>query len=149
MKKMLPLIALLFLTTSAISQKLDFILFDTLTKKPIATMDDYLIDYYGYEKLNSNEEGTLKTYARTYNDDLDNTIVITVQSETDGPNIVEVTLAQNYGVFEIKDQLISQGYKYMGTKNFEFAEFIKDSTTFLVATIPNEYGRTQIKVLAN
>lgn len=146
MKKILTLALCLFLANTALSQNLDIILLENLTTKSFASLDKYMIDYYGFKKIRNNKDDLQSTYGKTYKHDLDNTVVITVMSSDDKSNALDVSLAKNYDVQEIKDQLVSQGYTYTGLENFEFSEFKKDKSIFLVSEIPNEDGKTQVKV---
>ncbi|MCL8008510.1 hypothetical protein [Gelidibacter japonicus] len=148
MKKLLTLALCLSLSNIALSQDLDIVLLENLTTKSFASSDKYMIDYYGFEKIRNNKDNLQNTYGRTYKHDLDNTIVITVMSSNDTSNELDVSLAKNYKVQEIKDKLVSQGYTYTGLENFEFSEFKKDKSVFLVSEIPNEDGKTQVKVIS-
>lgn len=148
MKKLLTLALCLSLSNIALSQDLDIVLLENLTTKSFASSDKYMIDYYGFEKIRNNKDNLQNTYSRTYKHDLDNTIVITVMSSNDTSNELDVSLAKNYKVQEIKDKLVSQGYTYTGLENFEFSEFKKDKSVFLVSEIPNEDGKTQVKVIS-
>ncbi len=147
MKNILSLVLCLSIATTALSQNLDITLLENLTTKSFASIDTYMIDYYGYEKIKSQNEDLQNKYGRTYKHDLDNTIVITVISSKDDSNALDISLAKNYKVQEIKDKLVSQGYTYTGLENFEFSEFKKDKSVFLVSEIPNEEGKTQVKVI--
>ncbi|HUH27880.1 hypothetical protein [Gelidibacter sp.] len=77
---------------------------------------------------------------------MDNTIVITVILSKDDSNDLDISLAKNYKVQDIKDKLLSQGYTYTGFENFEFSGFKKDKSVVLVSEIPSEEGKTQVKV---
>ncbi|MBO3097063.1 hypothetical protein [Gelidibacter pelagius] len=146
MKKFLTLALCLSLANAALSQDLDITLLENLTTKSFASLDKYMIDYYGFKKIRNNKDDLQSTYGKTYKHDLDNTVVITVMSSNDKSNALDVSLAKNYDVQEIKDQLVSKGYTYTGLENFEFSEFKKDKSVFLVSEIPNEDGKTQVKV---
>ncbi|RXJ52602.1 hypothetical protein [Gelidibacter gilvus] len=147
MKNILSLVLCLSIATTALSQNLDITLLENLTTKSFASIDTYMIDYYGYEKIKNQKEELQNKYRRTYKHDLDNTIVITVISSNDDSNALDISLAKNYKVEEIKDKLLAQGYTYTGLENFEFSEFKKDKSVFLVSEIPNEEGKTQVKVI--
>lgn len=146
MKKILTLALCLFLANTALSQNLDIILLENLTTKSFASLDKYMIDYYGFKKIRNNKDDLQSTYGKTYKHDLDNTVVITVMSSNDTSNELDISLAKNYKVQEIKDKLVSKGYTYTGLQNFEFSEFKKDKSVFLVSEIPSEDGKTQVKV---
>ncbi|MBA6152201.1 hypothetical protein [Gelidibacter maritimus] len=146
MKKILTLALCLSLANTAMSKNLDIILLENLTSKSFASLDRYMIDYYGFEKIRNNKDNLQSTYGKTYKHDLDNTVVIKVISSNDTSNVLDVSLAKNYNVQEIKDQLISKGYTYTGLENFQFSEFKKNKSVFLVSEIPSEDGKTQVKV---
>lgn len=148
MKTLFFLTVCLSTATSAISQKLDIPLFEQLTTKSVASLDRYMIDYYGYEKIQNRQEDQLNKYGRTYHNDLENTIVVTVIPSKEDANAIDISLAKNYNVQEIKDQLLSQGYTYTGLENFEFSKFRKQSLMFLVSEIPSDEGKTQVKVIS-
>ena len=147
MKNILSLVFCVSIATTSLSQNLDITLLENLTTKSFASIDTYMIDYYGYEKIKNQKEELQNKYGRTYKHDLDNTIVITVISSNDDSNALDISLAKNYKVEDIKDKLVSQGYTYTGLENFEFSEFKKDKSVFLVSEIPNEEGKTQVKVI--
>lgn len=147
MKNIFSLVLCLSIATTALSQNLDITLLENLTTKSFASIDTYMVDYYGYEKIKNQKEDLQNKYGRTYKHDLDNTIVITVISSKDDSNDLDISLAKNYKVQEIKDKLLEKGYTYTGLENFEFSEFKKDKSVFLVSEIPNDDGKTQVKVI--
>lgn len=147
MKNSLSLVLCLSIATAALSQNLDITLLENLTTKSFASIDTYMVDYYGYEKIKNQKEDLQNKYGRTYKHDLDNTIVITVISSKDDSNDLDISLAKNYKIQEIKDKLLEKGYTYTGLENFEFSEFKKDKSVFLISEIPNDDGKTHVKVL--
>src|SRR5690606_13253479 len=117
MKHIFSLVFCFSIATTAISQNLDITLLENLTTKSIASIDTYMMDYYGFEKIQNQNKDLQKKYGRTYKNDLDNTIVISVIPSKDDSNALEISLAKNYDVQEIKDKLLSQGYTYTGLEN--------------------------------
>lgn len=148
MKNVLAIIFSLFLATTTFSQNLDITLLENLTTKSFGSIDRYMTDYYGYQKIQNHTDELQHKYAKTYKHDLDNTIVITVMASKDDSNALDISLAKNYDVQEIKDKLVSKGYTYTRLENFEFSEFKKDKSVFLVSEIPSDNGTTQVKVIS-
>ena len=147
MKNTFLLFCLLFLTNSAFSQKLDFKLIDKLTKISFVSIDEYMVEGYGFEKLEKKSEERKRTYARYYENDFNNTIIISVVNPKDTPNVLDISLAKNYDIREIKDELLTLGYEYNGSNEYGFVIYKSEKTAFLISKEPNKAGATQIMVI--
>ena len=147
MKNTFLLFCLLFITNSAFSQKLDFKLIDKLTKISFVSIDEYMVEGYGFEKLEKKSEERKRTYARYYDNDFNNTIIITVVNPKDTPNVLDISLAKNYDIREIKDKLLTLDYEYDGSNEYGFVIYKNEKTAFLISKEPNKAGATQIMVI--
>ena len=148
MKKIILCIILISIANNAFSQKLDYTLLNKLTKISVHEVDEYMINYYGFEKIESKSGINEMTYGRYYDHNLDNSIVISISFVKDKPNRLELFIAKNYDIQIIKKELIYQGYHEHSLLDFEFATFKKEKSTVLVSIIPNEFGKSKIKFIS-
>ncbi|MDP9954790.1 hypothetical protein J2X97_000427 [Epilithonimonas hungarica] len=144
MKKNLGLLLFLFCINFGFSQKLDFKLLDQLTELSFVSIDEYMTEGYGFRILES--KARERTYVRNYNNDFDNAIIITVLRPENQKNILDIVIAKNYNVREIKDNLLSRGYEYNGNNGYGFIVYKKEKSTYLISKEPNKTGATQIMV---
>ena len=149
MKKTITIITLLILTSSAFSQNLNFELLEKLTKISIISIDDYMIEGYGFKKIEIKEDDRKRKYARYYDNDYDNTIVITILLPKTKLNVLNISVAKNYNIRKIKDELLSRGYEYEGTNEMGLLIFKKENSVFLFSKEPNKSGATQIMVISD
>ncbi|WCO00245.1 hypothetical protein [Psychroserpens ponticola] len=148
MKKIIICIILISIAENTFSQQLDFPFLNKLTKISIDEVDDYMINYYGYEKIESKSETNVMTYGRYYNHDLDNSIMISISFKDDKPNTLELLIAKNFDIQTIKKELIKRGYKKQSLIDFKFVTFKKEKSTVLVSIIPNEFGKSKIRFIS-
>jgi len=147
MKQIITLILFLTLTNSIFAQEFNFKMLEKLTTISFVSIDKYMTNIYGFEKINEEDEGRKRTYARFYKDNYDNTIIISVISPKDKPNVLDISVAKNYDIRSIKDEILSREYEYKGTNKYGFIVFKKDKSTFLIGQKPNESQATQIMLI--
>jgi len=161
MTKQIILYFIFTLSGSLYSQEFDLNLMEKLTNISFFSVDDFMIEGYGYKKIKEEDDGLIRVYARYYNEDFDNLIIITIHKAPEPiekvvngekyfqmkPNFIEVTVAKNYNIREIKDNLLSIGFEYIGTHEIGLTAFKKDKFTYLFAKQPNEAGATQIMLI--
>ncbi|WP_411766533.1 hypothetical protein [Winogradskyella sp. A3E31] len=148
MKKIVLCIFLISIANNTFSQQLDFPFLNKLTKISINDVEEYMINYYGFEKIESKSQANVMTYGRYYNHDLDNSIIISISFVDDKPNTLELSIAENYDIKAIKKELIKRGYKKHPLIDFEFVTFKKEKSIVLVSIIPNEFGKSKIKFVS-
>jgi len=148
MKKIILCLILISITKNTFSQQLDFPLLNKLTKISINDVDEYMINYYGFEKIESKSETNVMTYGRYYNHDLDNSIIISISFVDDKRNTLELLMAKNFDIQTIKKELIKRGYQKHSLIDFEFVTFKKEKSTVLVSIIPNEFGKSKIRFIS-
>lgn len=161
MTKQIILYLIFTLSGSIYSQEFDFNLMEKLTNISFFSVDDFMIEGYGYKKIKEENDGLKRVYARYYDKDFDNTIIITIHKAPEPtekivngkkyfqmkPNFIEISVAKNYNIREIKDILLSIGFEYIGTHEIGLTAFKKDKFTYLFAKEPNEVGATQIMLI--
>lgn len=146
--KYLFLILMIFLCQYSFSQKFDVEFLERLTKISFVSIDEYMIEGYGFEKVEEENNGRQRTFIRTYNENWDNLILIEISSPKDKPNILDIRVGKNYNIRSIKDNIISSDYEYDGTNKLGFAVYKKDKSTFIISKEPNEAGATQIMLIS-
>ncbi|WP_431158251.1 hypothetical protein [Winogradskyella poriferorum] len=160
MKKILTTLFFLFSLNFVYSQDFDFELIEKLTNISFYSIDNYMIEGYGFKKIREENEGKKRVYSRYYNDDFNNTIIIKVTKfkpipkEEDGmksyyikPNFIEITIAKNYNLRLIKDKLLERDFEYIGKDDMGFLGYEKDKLLYLISTRTNDAGGTQIMLL--
>ncbi|MGG5601273.1 hypothetical protein ACPDHJ_15960 [Myroides sp. C8-3] len=147
MRKSFLLIAFLLLTNLTFAQDFDFKLIDKLTKISFVSIDELMIEGYGFKKLEKDSEERKRTYARYYDGDFNNTIIISVLNPKDTPNVLDISLAKNYDIRKIKDELLKLDYEYNGSNEYGFVIYKNEKTAFLISKEPNNVGATQIMVI--
>lgn len=129
-----------------------------------SSLDDLMVHGYGFKKIKEENDGLKRVYARYYNNDWENTIVISIlkspnpiEKEKNGlkhfekkPNILDVSVAKNYNITSIKDNILSRGFEYMGIdEDLGLIVYTKGKYSYLVAKKPNKNGWTQIMYTAD
>ncbi|NQX84671.1 MAG: hypothetical protein HRT67_01905 [Flavobacteriaceae bacterium] len=136
-------------TNIATAQNFDFKLIDKLTKISFVSIDELMIDGYGFRKFknsNGEKESNTRTYARYYNNEFKNTIVIKVLSPKDKPNVIDINITDSFDVRSIKDKLLSMGYTYNGSNGYGYTVYKKEKSTYIIAKKPTDKGITHIMV---
>lgn len=141
------LLTIFLLSNLTFAQELDFKLLDRLTRISFLAIDEFMVEGYGFEKLEKKSEERKRTYARYYDEDFNNIIIISVLNPHDKPNVLDITLAKNYNIRKIKDELLKLGYEYHGSNDYGFVIYRNAKTSFLISKKPNTAGGTQIMVI--
>lgn len=161
-KKTLAILIFLSSLNIVHSQNFDFELIEKLTKISFYSIDDYMIEGYGFKKIREEKKGNKRVYFRYYNNDLNNSIIIKVTEnpkailkEKNGiksyykkPNFIEITIAKNYDLRLIKDKLLERGFEYIGQDKFDFVGYEKDDLLYLISKNINKAGGTQIMLIS-
>jgi hypothetical protein len=145
MKKIIPLILFLTVFSSVYSQEFDIELMKKLSKISFYSIDNFMKDGYGYKKI-GNEDGK-RTYARTYSDDYEDTIIISVVSPKGKPNQLEIYLAKNFDIQSVKDIIRKDGYEYHNTNEYGLIVFKKEKSMFLISKEPAKNGANQLLMM--
>ena len=144
------ILTLFILTTNiSVAQKFDFKLINKLTKISFVSIDEYMVEGYGFKKFKNSsgeKESNTKTYARYYNNDFNNTIVIKVISPKDKPNVIDINITAFFDVRGIKDNLLLMGYMYNGSNQYGYTVYKKEKSTYIIAKKPTDKGITHIMV---
>ena len=147
MRKLITFILCFCFANFINAQKLDLNLIDKLVKMSFVSMDEYMVEGYGFEKLENKSDERTSTYARKYNNDYNSTIIIKVLNPKDTPNVIEIFLAKNFNIRDVKDELLSRGYEYNGSNKYGGIVYKKRKSVYVISKEPNEVGATQIMVL--
>lgn len=144
------ILTLFVLTTNiATAQNFDFKLIDKLTKMSFVSIDEFMIDGYGFRKFKNSDgesENRTRTYAKYYNNDFKNTIVIKVINPKDKPNVIDINIMASFNIRDIKDKLLELGYEYNGNNKYGYVVYKKEKSTYIIAKQPNDNGATHIMV---
>jgi len=162
MKKYIIIFLVFTLSNLIYSQEFDLNLMKKLTKISFFSADDFMIEGYGFEKIREENDGLKLVYARHYNNDWDNTIIISIlsskpiQKEMNGlkyfyrkPNVLDIKVAQNYNIRVIKDSILSRGFEYIDSPLAGFTAYEKEKYTYLIGKEPNKEGGTQIMLITD
>lgn len=147
MRKLITFILCLCFANFINAQKLDLNLIDKLVKMSFVSMDEYMVEGYGFDKLEKESEKRINAYARKYENDYNSTIIVKIYNSKDTPNVIEIFLAKNFNIRDIKDNLLSRGYEYNGSNKYGFVVYKKGKSTYLFSEKPNDVGASQIMVI--
>lgn len=147
MRKSILLISSLLLSNLTFSQDFDFKLIDKLTKISFWSIDEFMVEGYGFKKLEKKSEERKRTYARYYDGDFNNTMIISVLNPKNTPNVLDISIAKNYNIRKIKDELLRLEYEYIGSNEYGFLIYKNANTAYLISKEPNKAGATQIMVV--
>jgi hypothetical protein len=142
MKKTISLITLLLGASFCHSQNVKFL--EQISTISFWSIDDVMINGYGFKELTINKERT-KKYAKVVNDDINSFISITIlNTSNSSKHTMDITVGPNYSMDEFKNDLVENEYHYNGKSNYGFLMYKKESTYFLVSEKPNSEGANQI-----
>lgn len=147
MKKFFLSVILLLFVNIIYSQNIDFNLIHKLINTSFVTIDDLMTEGYGFKKFESESDDNKRQYGRNYNGDFDNAIIITVLNSKLKSNSLELILAKNYNIRDIKDKLLEYGYEYYGSNEYGLVLYKYEKTIWAIAKEPNKVGATQIFIM--
>jgi len=131
-KIILPILILAF--QSSFSQSLNFGLFEKLTEIASISIDEYMVEGYGYKKISRKEDENVRKYGFVQNKNWDKAILVTVKyPRKTGYNIVEIGLGKGYELSEIKKLITAnEGFEYKGVdKEIGLNTYKKKNLTLL------------------
>lgn len=143
-------------------QEFDFKLVDKLSEIKRSSIDDYLVQGYGFKKIEERSEDRKRVFFRMYKNMEDNAIGITVVFPKDQPNFLIMNLAKGYNIDDIKVELLEMGNEYLHRDKENLSEalskeemnlidsflvYTKDNRTYSIGKEPNEVGATEILIL--
>jgi len=132
-KIILPILILAF--QSSFAQSLNFELFEKLTKIASFSIDEYIVEGYGYEKISGEDDENVRKYGFVQNKNWDKAILVTVRyPKKKGYNAVEIGLGEGYELSEIKKLVTAnEVYKYEGVnKEVGLNIYTKKNLTLLI-----------------
>lgn len=147
MRKHIILVLIIIYSIPLYSQKFDLNMMEKLTRISFTSIDNFMIDGYGFNKIKEENNGFNRTYARFFDNNYDNTIIISVIYLKDKPNMLDISVAKNYNIRSIKDKILDNGYEYNGTNPYGLIIFKKGKFAYLIAKEPNKVGATQIMLI--
>lgn len=146
MKNIVTVVSFFCVINLLSAQKLDLNLIDKLAKMSFVSMDEYMIEGYGFKKLENVSDERTNAYARYFNNDFNSSIIIKVLNPKDAPNVVEIFLAKNFDIRDLKDDLLSRGYEYNGSNDYGYIVYEKPKSIYTISKEPNDKGITHIIV---
>lgn len=146
----------LFLTANIMfSQSLKVKLLEDLAEISFVSIDEYMenanaflkvdIDKNESQKYFDGDGGQVRIYLKMLNDDIDNTIYITVLSHIKAPrNTVDIIIGKNISIHKLKENLIENNYEYEGKNVIGALIYKKDKYAVVIREKINDSGATQI-----
>lgn len=107
-------------------------------------VENFMVEGYGFEKIKL-EDGL--EFVKVPNDNIDNIILIRIFNGNKFKlNTLEISLAKNYSISDVKQNFIENNYLYIGEFEDVFWFYEKEDVVVMISKKPNKIGANKIIV---
>ena len=150
MKYKLPvLIVLFFFCQITVAQDLNIKFLEQISGLSFWGIDEVMEDGYGFTRIDKRDDNRTRQYVKGNPDDLKTALFIKILNTASVINTLDVMAGENYNIKSFKSDLLSEGYLYKGSNEYDFLVYKKDEIGLLLGKEANEKGFIQIVLTSN